>query len=321
MSDSQVPATPTKSKFNFNKTIDKLKAVHKKNPKRAAQFGLGDSLEHVSLLPEDNVVLPDWWRKYFGAIGLPFGKWVQISGRPDAGKTSLSLLAIRCAQEQGYGVIYCETEGKTGAEDMRAAGVDPDGVIAIHTKITEEVFDDVNIAIDAFFNDFPDDKLLVVIDSYGNTTSMRDSGISLTESNAMVGGAAKTNRTGMGSLVAKQQNFPIAGLIVNYSYSNIGSVGETNAGGRALEFYCMLIINASRKKWYERTIGGQKVRAGAEVIWKTTKNHFAKAIRDENGDPIFLPKECNLRISAAGFEDLETKKRNKEDGEDLDNED
>jgi RecA/RadA recombinase len=290
------------SKFNFANTINKIQSSYKKDARRADQFGLGNSLEEISQNPEDYVVMPEWWKDHFGVMGLPFGKWVQISGKPDSGKTTTCLMAIKNAQEQGHAVIYVETERKTGNEDLEAAGIDPNGVITISTNITEEIFEGVTKALDALHEDYPDAKVLLIIDSYGNNTSMRDSEMDFTASVGMVGGAAKTNRAGIQAIIAKQLRQEIACLIINYSYANIGSVGETNAGGRALEFACALIINASRVSNYEVTRQGTKVKAGINTRFRVTKNHFAKALKDVEGNPILLPKDCNLRISANGVE-------------------
>lgn len=293
------------TKFDFTNTIDKIQASYKKDERRANQFGLGNSLEKMSTNPEDYVVMNDWFPHYYGILGLPVGKWTQISGRPDAGKTTFCLLAMKRAQEQGFAVILVETEGKTSERDLLAAGVDPAGVITINTNITEEVFEGATIALDQIANDFPGSKVLLVIDSYGNTTSMRDSEIKFTEKAGMVGGAAKTNRMGIGAINARMLDQEITVLIVNYSYANIGSVGETNAGGRALQFACSLIIQASRTGDYEVTRQGIKVKAGINGRYRTTKNHYTKGLADEQGNPIMLPKDMNFRISAAGFEVLD----------------
>lgn len=287
-------------KFDFTNTISKVQNSFKKDDRRAKQIGLGESLDS-SKNPTDFVVLPQWWNDTFGVLGLRFGHFVEIAGTPDSGKTSLSLLAIRCAQEQGYGVVYVETEGKTSSDDLLAAGIDPKGVMTIETSITEEMYDGAGKAIDAFFDDFPAEKLLLVIDSYGNTTSLRDSAMDLTQNVAMVGGAAKTNRMGLGSIKARQTKYPIAVLVVNYTYDNIGSVGKTNAGGRALDFYSMLTLQSSRKGWIDGQVSGQKVRKGAKVLWKVYKNHYAKAVTDENGNAKPLPKELELSITAEGI--------------------
>lgn len=297
------------SKFDLTNTIAQIQGALKADPRRASQVGLGSSLENISEDPADYVVMPDWWLKSFGIMGLRFGHFVQIAGEPDSGKTSLSLLTIKRAQDQGFGVIYVETEGKTSEDDLIAAGIDPAGVITVHTKIVEECFDAANLAIDAFFNNFPDAKVLVVFDSYGNTVSMRDSALQLTKKDAMVGGSAKTNRMGIGAIAAKQIQHPIAVLIVNYTYDNMGSPGKTNAGGKALNFHCMLTLQSSRWKWYERTVDGEKVRAGADVIWNVYKNHYAKALKDSEGKQILLPKMVSLRISEDGFKQIDNPKK------------
>lgn len=295
-------------KFDFTKTIKRVQDSYKKDERRSSQIGIGSSLEAVSMDPKDYIVLPDWWQENTGVPGLRFGHICQIAGDPDTGKTSLSLLAIKAAQDQGYGVIYTETEGKTSENDLIAAGIDPSGVITVHTKISEEVFDATNRAIEAFFVDFPEAKLLLIIDSYGNTISMRDSAMDLTEKSAMVGGAAKTNRMGIGSIAAKQIKDPIAVLVVNYTYDNMGSPGKTNAGGKALDFMCMLTFQSQRTGWYEKTVNGIKVKAGADVKWRIYKNHYSKSILNEDGTQKLFPKEINLRITADGFEFLPQKK-------------
>lgn len=295
-------------KFDFTSTVGTLQNAMKKDQRRASQFGVGSSLENVSLDPADYVVMPEWWKRHFGILGIRFGHVVQIAGDPDSGKTTLSLLAIKHAQEQGYGVIYAETEGKTSETDLLSAGIDPKGVLVVHTKVAEEMYDGVHMAIDAFTSQFPGEKLLLVLDSYGNTISMRDAAIQLVESNAMVGGSAKTNRTGISSIAARQITDPIALLIVNYTYDNLGSPGKTNAGGKALDFHCMLTIQSQRTGWYERTVAGEKVRAGAFVKWRTYKNHYAKSLKNEDGTPVLLPKELNLKLSADPIEVIEGKK-------------
>lgn len=318
------------SKFNYFGTIDKIKASYGKDPKVNNKIGTASTLESASQDPKDHVVMPEWWWRQYGVWGIPFGKWVQISGKPDAGKTSLSLLAIKQAQSQGHVVVYVETEGKTDQERLMSLGINPDEVIVVNTALTEEMYKAVNKTLDAIqssvqeaqtqhayeiqeakrannqellqqLGEFVAPKVLLVIDSYGNTTSLRDSQIDQTEKVAMVGGAAKSNRLGLGAIRARQEEMDIAVLIVNYSYANLGSVGETNAGGRALEFFCSLIINAARKGDYYRTVKGEKVKAGTDVLWKTTKNHFAIGLKNPEGGSIMLPKELVLRITSDGM--------------------
>lgn len=290
------------SKFDFSKTIKRVQDSYKKDQRMADQIGDGMALEEISTNPADYVVMADWWKEKFGVLGLKFGHMVQVAGKSDSGKTSISLDAMKRAQVQGYGIIYVETESKTGPEDLIAAGIDPNGVICINSSITEEAFELGLKAWDSFFQDFPSEKLLFVYDSFGNTVSMRDSGISMTEKSAMVGGAAKTNRLGLSAMRAKMIKDPVAVLLVNRTYDNMGSPGKTNAGGDAINFFSMLTVQTARKGWYERTVGGQKVRAGAVVVWNVYKNHYAKALRDADGKTILLPKSVELKITGDGIE-------------------
>lgn len=290
------------SKFDFSKTIKRVQDSYKNDKRMAQQIGLGQALETISTDPADYVVMAPWWKEKFGVLGLKFGHMVQVAGKSDSGKTSISLDAMKRAQEQGCAVIYVETEGKTGPEDLIAAGIDPDGVVCIYSSITEEAFELMLKAVDSVLSDYPDVKLLVVFDSFGNTTSVRDSSLEMTQKSAMVGGAAKTNRLGLSALRAKMSKDPIAVLLVNRTYDNLNSPGKTNAGGDAINFFSMLTVQTARKGWYERTVKGEKVRAGAIVVWNVYKNHYAKALKGEDGQTILLPKSVELKITSEGIQ-------------------
>jgi RecA/RadA recombinase len=292
-------------KFDFKKTIGRVQANYKNDKRMSDQIGLGQALETISTNPTDYVVLDPWFREKFGVLGIKFGHMIQWAGKSDSGKTTFSLYSMKKAQEQGYGIIYVETEGKTGPEDLIAAGIDPDGVICIYSAITEEAFELMLKGIDSFFVDYPKEKLLVVFDSFGNTTSIRDSGLELTQKGQQVGGHAKTNRLGLSALRAKMVKDPIAVLLVNRTYDNLNSPGKTNAGGDAINFFSMLTVQTARKGWYERTVDKQKVRAGAVVVWNVYKNHYAKALKGEDGKTLLLPKFVELKITSDGISPVE----------------
>lgn len=288
------------SKFNFSEIVNGLGDCMKDSE---TTIGLGGALGEVSKNPEDYVVLPEWWQESFGVPGLQFGRVVQIAGDSDSGKTTLAMQAIKAAQEQGYGVVYVETEGKTPVDYFINWGIDPDGVMLAQSKITENAFDAGFALIDQFFAKYPKEKLLFVFDSYGNTVSQSEYSNSIAKE-SRVGGTAKTNRKAMGIMVAKQQKYPIACLVVNYTYDNIGSHGKTNAGGKALGFYSTLIIQSQRTGWIEGQVKGNKVRKGAKVKWSAFKNHYSQGLKDAKGDKLFLPKSIELSITDEGFKKL-----------------
>jgi recombination protein RecA len=279
------------SKIDMSKVVSKVQKLYNKNPERLAKLGVGDQLR--GLADSDFIMMPEWWQKGTNTKGLPFGKIVMIAGDSDSGKTSCSIAAMKAAQDQGVGVIYVETEGKTTTQDLTNWGVDPSQVALVQSSIAEEAFELMFAAWDAFFDAYPDKKLLVVFDSLGNVVSMRDTEIDLTESNQKPGGKGQINRLGLNKLVAKRDEDDVAVLIVNYTYDNIGSPGKTNAGGKAVNFFSSLTYQTSRKSWLEKTVKGEKVRIGAKVQWRLFKNHIDKANPG--------PKSIELDITAEGI--------------------
>jgi len=281
--------------FDFTDIVEDLRKEIKDGD---ATVGLGSDLASVSDNPEDYVVLPDWFKASYGVPGLQFGRFIQVAGDSDSGKTTFAMQSIKAAQEQGYGVVYVETEGKTPVEYFNNWGINPAGVLLVQSKIVEQAFDGGFAAIDKFFDKYPDKKLLYVFDSYGNTVTQADHNNTVSKE-SRVGGAAKINRKAINILTAKMLKKDIAALIINYTYDNIGSHGKTNAGGKALNFFATLSIQTQRTGWIEKQVKGEKVRCGAKVKWGVFKNHYEAAL-----EGIYLPKAIELTITDKGFTKL-----------------
>ena len=221
-----------------------------------------------------------------------------LAGDSDSGKTTAAIEAMKAAQAQGVGVIYVETEGKTTEDDLTKAGVDPTQILLVQSSIAEEAFELMFAAWDGFKKSYPGERLLVVIDSVGNVVSQRDSEIDLSEQNSKPGGKGQINRLAINKMVAKRDEDNAAILLINYTYDNIGSPGKTNAGGKAVNFFSCLTFQTTRKGWYEKQIGGKKVRAGVDVSWKLFKDHLNRTGTKK--------KESTLRISSDGVVVLES---------------
>lgn len=283
------------SKFNMSGLADSIKKSFKDSPKMAKRIGVGSNLSQLE--DKDFIIMPSWWQQCFGVPGLPFGRMVMIAGDSDSGKTSAAIEAMKAAQQQDVGVIYVETEGKTTEADLRNWGVDPSGILLVQSGIAEEAFELLFAAWDGFKSQYPASKLLVVFDSIGNVVSQRDSEIDLLEQNQKPGGKGQINRLGINKMVAKRDEDNAAVLAINYTYDNIGSPGKTNAGGKALNFFSSLTVQTSRKGWYEKTVKGQKIRAGADVKWVLFKNHLNKSADNK--------KDFTLRITSKGIKVLD----------------
>jgi len=200
---------------------------------------------------------------------------------------------MKAAQDQGVTVIYTETEGKTTSKDLESWGVKSNEVLLIQARIAEEAFELTLRAWDAIKDADLDTKLLVIIDSLGNVVSQRDSDLDLTEGSQQPGGKGKINRLGLNKIVAKMEEDDAAILLISYTYENLGSVGRTNAGGQALNFFSSLSYQTSRKGWVEKTEKGKKIRIGADVLFRLYKNHVNK---EDMGE-----KEITFRITGEGI--------------------
>jgi RecA/RadA recombinase len=290
-------------KFDFGKLKEQLTKTFKKDSNLINKFGVGSDLKTPT--EDDYIKLPSFW-KPSNLPGIPFGRVTILAGCEDSGKTSFAIQAMKAAQNQGCAIIYTETEFKSQAQDFTCWGVDPDQIFLIQTKIAEQVFQLTITAAEKFAQDNPNAPLLVIIDSLGNVLSQRDSEIDLMDTISKVGGKGQINRLGLNRLIALTEMHPkIALLLISYTYDNIGSVGKTIAGGHAQSLFASLIYQTSRKAWYYRTEAGQKIKAGADVVFKLIKNHVYKY---NPGAP-----EMTFRITREGMNLLEAKDKASEE--------
>lgn len=280
------------SKFDMTSLAQDVQKQFK-GGKMAAKVGSGNRLKQLG--ENDFLKMPQWWVDATHTPGLPHGAGVQLAGKTDSGKTTAAIEAMKAAQEQGYAVIYIETENKTTTRDLEKKGVDPSQVYTIRTTVAEEAFDLLFSTWDKFDEKYKGEPLLIVWDSFGNMVSQRDSELSMTDGKQKPGGKGAANRLGLSKLIARfEQSAKVCLLIINYTYANLGSPGRTNAGGEALGLLSSLIYQTARRGWLEKTVKGEKVRIGAQVQWTLYKNHVYK---DTPG-----PKQVVLNITSSGVE-------------------
>lgn len=279
------------AKVNLESVVSSVQKLYSKDESKLSKIGTGDKLRGTT--DGDFLTMPEWWQQATNTPGLPFGKIVMIAGDSDSGKTSCAIAAMKAAQSQDVAVLYVETEGKTTTNDLQNWGVDPSQVMLVQSSIAEEAFELMFKLMETFFSKYPRHKLLLIFDSIGNVVSKRDSQIDLTTENQKPGGKGQINRLGLNKLIATMGGRQIAALFANYTYSNLGSPGKTNAGGKAINFFSSLTYQTTRKGWIEKTVKGEKIRTGAKVQWTLFKNHIR---RDAPG-----PKNVILDITSDGI--------------------
>lgn len=269
-----------------------------KDAKKASVISTGADMK----TPKDEsdfVVMPEWWQKATGLMGLPFGYVFMISGNSDSGKTSCGIEAIKKAQEQGYYAILIDTEKKTTQDRFIKRGIDPDQLALIRPDYLEEAYDSVDKYVDAIKASDPESKILIVFDSLGNTPA-RAEALTDVDDSLQMGLAAKVNKRGLRRLVPRLNKDDIHLLLINQTYNNMGSPGRTNAGGNAGDFFSALTFQTSRFKWLEKKVKGEDIRVGARVQWTLYKNHLFTEV------PLY--KKTLIDCTAEGMSLVGTKK-------------
>lgn len=284
-------AAKKSGKIDFKELAEQIKKTIK-DPEKARSISTGSDM-YTPSKPEDFVMGPDWWREGTGALGIPYGFVVMISGNTDSGKTSATIEFMREAQKQGVHIILADTEKKTTRARLLQWGVNPDDIALVQPTSLEEMYDGIWMWWQAIKDADPESRILVIIDNVGNTPSFKE-GESAVEDAMQMGLAAKINKRAFRRMVPRLGRDKVAVLVINYAYANMGSPGLTNAGGKAIDFFSCMTYQTSRMKWIEKTAGGQKVRVGATVVWRLYKNHLVDASKVQR-------KELVMDITAEGM--------------------
>lgn len=279
--------------INYGKLVKETKKRITERDKKNAKLTLLSTGEDMYLptKPEEFVVGPAWWQEMTGILGLPYGFIVQVAGRTDSGKTSCVIEYMRKAQEQDVVCILVDTEKKTTKKRLTQWGVDPEKVFLIRPNYLEEMYQSIEDSIETIQDVYPDKKIILILDSLGNTVSKAEAEKGFEEGQQM-GVRASINNKGFSRLVPKLED-KIAFLFINQTYDNMGSPGKTNKGGTTKEFAVALTFQTTRMGWIEGQVKGEKVRKGARVKWNLYKHHLID-------NDVMLGKQFILDITAKG---------------------
>lgn len=290
--------------IDINKLVKKAQEAYgKKEGGLSSQLATGKSLIRPN--EDKDYVLwteGDHWFQLTHLRGIPFGRIIEISGKPDSGKSTHAMAFMKCAQDQGVLVILWDAEKKFSAKrfDDKIGGRSDDLLIVDTNNILNGA-KAVAHFVHAAKEMKPDIKILIVWDSVGssvNSTEDRDD----TEDYSMQPGVTakenaytirKFNKLANRYIHRDTGEETIATLVINQVYSNIGSVGQTEKGGGEIYYLSSVIIQLSRKQDLNRVKGGEKYKYGIVTRAKVKKNHLF------DGDECI--SEMDLVVSADGI--------------------
>lgn len=241
------------------------------------------------------------WQQLTGILGIPFGRVIQIAGRPDSGKSTHAMAFMKAAQDQGCYVILWDAENKFSAVrfDHYFKGNSKD-LLVVPSKMILQGADQVEALLHAIMKQQPAAKVLVVWDSVGGTLAKNEEEKNFRDSKQMAA-AAKENGQVLRGFVRLMEEYKdsrtneekIAILLINQSYANIGAPGQKESGGQKVEYFSSLILQLTRKKDLTKVKDKIKRKIGILTRAKVKKNHLF-----DGEDSV---AEMDLLITAGGI--------------------
>lgn len=290
MTDKQVVKNNTANVvagLDINKLVKKAQESYAKTESGLAkQLSTGKTIIRPN--DDDDFVLwtaGDHWFKLTHLKGLPFGRIIQISGKPDSGKSTHAMGFMKFAQDAGTLVILWDSERKFAPNrfDTKIGGKS-DQLLVVDTN---NIIDGAN-AIAKFVHAAkemnPDIKILIVWDSVGASLNSSEDREEEEEYSKQPGISAKENTYAIkkfNKLINRYRNKTtgketISTLIINQTYASIGMGAPTQIekGGNELYYLSSVIIQLSRKKDLTRVKSGEKYKYGIVSRAKVKKNHL-----------------------------------------------
>lgn len=296
--------TTKSNNFNLESIVNKARGFYKKTETAIAkQISTGVDI----VRPEKDSDFVKWtssdhWAKLTGILGIPFGKIVQISGKPDSGKSTHAACFMVDAQKQGVLVILWDSEGKFAKRRFEEKmGGNASDLIIVNTNNIEEGAVAIANIVYAAKSEYPKCKILLVWDSVGASINSKENDEDTEDFSSQPGVDAreigrsirKINKLMFKYFNKETGEHSIAALIVNQVYDNIGSVGSKEKGGGQLAFLSSIIIQMSRVTDLIKTKNKVKVKHGIVTRAKVKKNHLF------DGDECVA--ELNLEVSSSGI--------------------
>lgn len=283
--EAEMPNILPPAGIDISALVNEVKGKYKKSPGLANELVLGSEIV-LSQNPNDYVWSEDikkYWRPLTGILGSPFGRIIQIAGKPDSGKSTLAMLLMAAAQKNGVLVILWDAEKKFSVNryEHRMGGNSKIIPTTRSKKIisgARQVAQYVRAAKDLN----PDCKILIVWDSVGASLNSVEDDDEEDDYSKQPGVSAKEVSWAIkkfNNLIERYRDTKtgqetISIVCVNQTYSQIGSPGQKEKGGQELEYLSSLILQMTRKQDLHKQVKGQKMKYGIVTRAKVKKNHL-----------------------------------------------
>ena len=200
--------------------------------------------------------------------GFLLGRMVEMFGLPSAGKSVISLLTIKQAQDKGLDCIIVDAEKSFDAEFAKKFGVDTAKLIVVDLSIGEEIVDTVAKLLSAQPGVIVIDSVAAMVPKEEMEKSAEENTMAL-RARLMSRGLAKLNALNKKTLV----------IWINQMRSTLAMYGakNTTTGGRSLGHYSSIRLEVRQGE--KLTVDGKKT---GEIIGQVIQ---ANCVKNKTAQP------------------------------------
>ena len=311
--------------LDINQIVKKAQEFYGKDKGLAKQIATGKSI--VRPTKDDDFILwqgGDFWFELTKVKGIPFGRFIEIAGLADVGKSTLGSQFMVYAQKQGYFVILADTEQKFQSTRYdEQMGGNSSNLLIVDSNSIINVCKGVAYLVKTIKEQNKDAKILIVLDSLGaglNSSEQEDTSEDMSRQPGATAKEITWCFKKWARLINEYQNretgeHSISVLVINQVYAKIGFMqsGYKSKGGSSIEYMPSLRLMLSKKKELTRIKGGKKLKYGIVSRVKIVKNHLF-----DGSDSL---AEADVVVSASGIELMENIKKKDADVEGWDEKD
>lgn len=210
--------------------------------------------------------------------GLPGGRIIEFNGLESSGKSLIAAQVLKSAQRQGAIPVFVDSEHAISKEFLRdAIGVDINNLIYVEIQVIETAFEFVKELLTSAKTDYPDKKVVIVLDSLTAMQPSEQAKSDKIELAAYGGPKARLMSDSLRNITALIGGMNATLVITNQLRQKIGvTFGDpyTTSGGMALNFYASTRIRLKAIKTLKATVNGVEREVGKRVRAQVIKNRL-----------------------------------------------
>lgn len=217
--------------------------------------------------------------------GFPLRRIIELYGLPSGGKSFISLLVIKAAQEQGLDCVYVDAEDSFDPEWATKIGVDVEKLIIMQYSIGEDIMDMICNLLDAKPGVIVVDSVAAMIPRVEQEESVGKATMAL---------KARFMSRGLAKITSLNENTMV--IFINQLRATLAMFGAktTTTGGRSLGHYAAVRMEVKKGDTLHVDDKKRKPVIGQMVNFKVTKNKTAAP--HKSGSFKLYHEDCRIEV-------------------------